>query len=53
MASLPFNWLTCPKRFCPAHTDVWIILRNSCPVRGLKMKMAPLMGLVVKFPSKV
>lgn len=44
---------TCPRRFCPAHTDVWMIFRNSCPVLGLKMKMAPLMGFVVKFPSKV
>lgn len=26
---------------------VWMILRNSWPVRGLKMKMAPLMGFVV------
>lgn len=30
-----------------------MILRKSCPVRGLKMKMAPLMGLVVKLPSNV
>lgn len=44
---------TCPRRFCPAHTDVWMIFRKSCPVLGLKMKMAPLMGFVVKFPSKV
>jgi len=28
---------------------VWMILRKSWPVRGLKMKMAPLMGLVVCF----
>ena len=32
---------------------VWMILRNSWPERGLKMKMAPLMGLVVRLPSKV
>lgn len=44
---------TCPRRFCPAHTDVWMIFRKSCPVLGLKMKMAPLIGFVVKFPSKV
>lgn len=30
-----------------------MIFRKSCPVLGLKMKMAPLMGFVVKFPSKV
>ena len=30
-----------------------MIFRNSCPVRGLKMKMAPLMGFVVRFPSNV
>ena len=41
------SWL---RRFCPAHTLVWIILRKSWPVRGLKMKMAPLMGLVVRLP---
>lgn len=44
---------TCPRRFWPAHTDVWMILRNSWPVLGLKMKMAPLIGFVVKLPSKV
>lgn len=44
---------TCPKRFCPAHTDVWMIFKNSCPVRGLKIKMAPLIGFVVKLPSNV
>lgn len=32
---------------------VWMILRNSCPERGLKMKMAPLMGFVVRLPSNV
>jgi len=32
---------------------VWMILRNSCPLLGLKMKIAPLMGLVVRLPSKV
>lgn len=45
--------VTCPKRFCPAQTEVWIIFKNSWPVRGLKIKIAPLMGLVVKLPSKV
>lgn len=45
--------LTWPKRFCPAQTEVWMIFKKSCPVRGLKMKMAPLIGFVVKFPSKV
>ena len=30
-----------------------MIFRKSCPVRGLKMKMAPLMGLVVRLPSNV
>ncbi len=32
---------------------VWMIFRKSCPVRGLKMKIAPLMGLVVRLPSNV
>jgi hypothetical protein len=36
-----------PRRFWPAHTLVWITFRKSWPVRGLKMKMAPLMGFVV------
>lgn len=44
------SWL---RRFCPAHTLVWMIFRKSCPLRGLKMKIAPLMGLVVRLPSKV
>jgi hypothetical protein len=30
-----------------------MILRKSCPLRGLKMKIAPLMGLVVRLPSNV
>lgn len=44
------NW---PRRFWPAQTDVWIIFKNNWPVRGLKIKIAPLIGLVVKFPSNV
>lgn len=39
------SWL---RRFWPAHTLVWMILRKSWPERGLKMKMAPLMGLVLR-----
>jgi hypothetical protein len=27
--------------------------RNNCPVLGLKIKMAPLVDFVVRFPSKV
>jgi hypothetical protein len=30
-----------------------MIFKKSCPVRGLKMKMAPLIGFVVRLPSKV
>mmetsp|Transcript_59689 Transcript_59689/g.141213 ORF Transcript_59689/g.141213 Transcript_59689/m.141213 type:complete len:220 (+) Transcript_59689:826-1485(+) len=52
-SSAVFHLASWPRRFCPAHTDVWMILRNIWPVRGLKMKMAPLMGLVVRLPSKV
>ena len=52
-SSAVFHLASWPRRFCPAHTLVWMILRNSCPVRGLKMKMAPLMGFVVKLPSNV
>lgn len=52
-SSAVFHFASCPRRFCPAHTLVWMILRKSCPVLGLKMKMAPLMGLVVRLPSKV
>jgi hypothetical protein len=52
-SSAVFHLASCPRRFWPAHTDVWMILRKSWPVRGLKMKMAPLMGLVVKLPSNV
>ena len=32
---------------------MWIIFRKSCPDFGLKIKMAPLIGFVVRFPSKV
>ena len=52
-SSAVFHLASWPRRFCPAHTEVWMILRKSCPVRGLKMKMAPLIGLVVRLPSKV
>jgi len=52
-SSAVFHLASCERRFWPAQTDVWMTLRKSCPVRGLKMKMAPLMGLVVRLPSKV
>ena len=52
-SSAVFHFASCPRRFCPAHTEVWMIFRKSWPVRGLKMKMAPLIGLVVKLPSNV
>ncbi len=45
-SSAVFHFASWPKRFCPAHTDVWITLRKSWPVRGLNIKMAPLMGFV-------
>lgn len=45
--------LTWPNLFCPAHTDVWMIFKNSWPVRGLNTKIAPLIGLVVRLPSNV
>ena len=52
-SSAVFHFASWPSLFCPAQTDVCTILRNSCPVRGLKTKIAPLMGFVVRFPSKV
>ena len=52
-SSAVFHFANCPSLFWPAQTDVWTILRNSCPVRGLNTKIAPLMGLVVRLPSKV
>ena len=52
-SSAVFHLASWPRRFWPAHTDVWMILRKSWPVRGLKMKMAPLIGFVVRLPSKV
>ena len=52
-SSAVFHLASCPKRFCPAHTEVWITFKNSCPVLGLKMKIAPLIGFVVKLPSNV
>ena len=45
--------LTWPNLFWPAHTEVWMIFKNSWPVRGLNTKIAPLMGLVVRLPSNV
>ena len=52
-SSAVFHFASCPSLFCPAQTDVCTILRNSCPVRGLNTKIAPLMGFVVRLPSKV
>ncbi len=52
-SSAVFHLASCPRRFWPAQTLVWIILRKSYPVLGLKMKIAPLIGLVVRFPSWV
>ena len=52
-SSAVFHFASCPSRFWPAQTDVCTILRKSCPVRGLNTKMAPLIGLVVRLPSKV
>ena len=40
-SSAVFHFASCDRRFCPAQTEVWMIFRKSCPVRGLKMKMAP------------
>ncbi len=45
-----FHFANCPNLFCPAHTLVWITLRNSWPVLGFRMKIAPLIGLVVRLP---
>ena len=52
-SSAVFHFASWPKRFCPAQTLVCTILRKSWPVRGLNTKMAPLMGFVVRLPSKV
>eukprot|EP01139_Manchomonas_bermudensis_P010441 Amastigsp_a340469_15.p4 type:complete len:121 gc:universal Amastigsp_a340469_15:1313-1675(+) len=52
-SSAVFHLESCERRRWPAQTEVWMILRNSWPVRGLKMKIAPLIGLVVRLPSKV
>ena len=52
-SSAVFHFANCPRRFWPAQTDVCTIFKNNCPVRGLKTKIAPLMGFVVRFPSKV
>jgi len=49
-SSAVFHLASWPRRFWPAHTLVWMIFKKSWPVRGLKMKMAPLMGFVVKLP---
>ena len=40
-SSAVFHFANCPKRFWPAQTLVWMTLRNNCPERGLKIKMAP------------
>ena len=43
-SSAVFHLANCPSRFCPAQTLVWIIFKNNCPERGLKIKMAPSAG---------
>ena len=52
-SSAAFHLDNCPSLFCPFHTEVWIIFKNNWPVFGLKIKIAPLTGFVVKFPSNV
>jgi hypothetical protein len=52
-SSAVFHLANCPRRFWPAQTLVWMIFKNSYPDLGLKIKIAPLIGLVVKLPSKV
>ena len=52
-SSAVFHLASCPSLFYPAQTEVCMILRNNWPVRGLNIKIAPLMGLVVRLPSKV
>lgn len=49
-SSAVFHLANCPNLFCPAQTLVCITFKNSCPVLGLKVNTAPLIGLVVKFP---
>ena len=51
--SAVFHLASWPNLFCPAHTLVWITFKNSWPVLGLRMNIAPLIGLVVKLPSNV
>ena len=52
-SSAVFHLANYPNLFYPAHTEVWMILRNNYPVRGLKINIAPLIGLVVRLPSNV
>ena len=52
-SSAVFHLANYPKRFYPAQTLVWMIFKNKCPDLGLNIKIAPLIGLVVRFPSKV
>ena len=52
-SSAVLNLASCVRRFCPAHTEVWITFRKSWPVRGLMIATKPFMGLVVVLPSKV
>ena len=52
-SSAVFHLASWPRRFWPAHTDVWMIFKNNWPVLGLNIKMAPLIGFVVRFPSNV
>jgi hypothetical protein len=50
-SSAVFHFASYPNLFYPAQTDVWMILRNNYPVRGLKIKIAPFIGFVVRLPS--
>jgi len=47
-SSAVFHLASWPSRFWPAQTEVWMILRKSWPVRGLKMKMAPTVRVRVR-----
>ncbi|KAH3658836.1 hypothetical protein OGATHE_006562 [Ogataea polymorpha] len=52
-SSADFHLDSCVRLFWPWNAELWMILRNSWPVLGFRMKSAPLRHLTAVLPSKV
>ena len=52
-SSAVFHLASWPNLFYPAQVEVCIIFKYNYPFLGLNINIAPFIGFVVRFPSKV